>query len=253
MQSANNLKQIGLAIHSYHDVGGHLPPAFVDWDSNWNSEWYLQCGSTHYYILPYIEQEALARVGPPFYFWQVYQDNGLKVYVNPSDASGPSNGLLDDAGWGIYGVTGYAANYQGLGYFLNDSTQRIMRFGDVVDGLSNTIFMAEKITVCNRNPFPGSYVGPKYNIWAYGRTAWNEWNPVFAYQVTGPASKFQVNPITTGSKANCDPRYASSPRSAGILIGLGDGSVRFLSASVSPETWWSACTPAGGEVLGSDW
>jgi hypothetical protein len=34
---------------------------------------------------------------------------------------------------------------------------------------------------------------------------------------------------------------------------LGDGSVRWLSAGMSPQTWWAACTPAGGDILGSDW
>src|SRR5262245_24425898 len=78
MSSTNNLKQMGLATHSYHDVQGYWPPAFVDWDSNFNPNWYNRCGSTHYYILPYIEQDALARTGPPYYFWQVYQHNGIK-------------------------------------------------------------------------------------------------------------------------------------------------------------------------------
>jgi prepilin-type N-terminal cleavage/methylation domain-containing protein len=252
-QSQNNLKQIGLASHNYHDANNYLPPAFVDWDSNWNVNWYNRCGSTHYFILPQIEQEPLARIGPPFYFWQVYQNNGVKTYVNPSDPSCPSNGLFDDSGWGLYGVTSYAANYRALGYFLNDSTNRIMRMGSIPDGLSNTIFTAEKMAVCQRATLPGAPGGPYYNIWAYGRTAWNEWNPVFAYQITGPASKFQVAPTTVGSNATCDPRLASSPRAAGILVGLGDGSVRMVSAGVSPDTWWFACTPDGGEVLGNDW
>ena len=36
-------------------------------------------------------------------------------------------------------------------------------------------------------------------------------------------------------------------------VGLADGSVRFLSTGMSGTTWWSAVTPAGGEVLGNDW
>ncbi len=155
--------------------------------------------------------------------------------------------MFTDAGYGTYGVTGYAANYQSLGYFLNDSTQRIMRMGSLSDGTSNTIFYAEKMTSCLKSG------GPYYNIWAYGRTAWKEWNPVFAYQITGAASKFQVNPTYNSSSATCDPRLASAPRSAGILVGLGDGSCRMVSASVDPNTWWYACTPDQGEVMGSDW
>jgi Protein of unknown function (DUF1559) len=131
-----------------------------------------------------------------------------------------------------------------------------MRMTSITDGTSNTIFYAEKTTVCvNQNYFDTAIQGDPnyYSIWAYGRTAWKEWNPVFAYQLTGAASKFQVAPITSGPNANCDPRLASAPRSSGILVGLGDGSVRFVSAGISPTTWWSACTPDQGEVLGSDW
>jgi prepilin-type N-terminal cleavage/methylation domain-containing protein len=254
-QSMNNFKQMGLAIHNYHDAAGYLPPAFVDWDSDYNPLWYNRCGSTHYFILPYVEQDALARKGPPFYFWQVYTNHGIKTYINPSDASSPSNGLFTDAAYGTYGVTGYAANFQALGYFLNDATNRIMKITGVSDGLSNTIFLAEKLTVCQSLTYDhNAYGDPNYyNIWAYGRTAWPEWNPVFAYQVTGPASKFQVQPTFNGGNATCDPRFATAVRSAGILVGLGDGSVRMVSSGISPATWWSACTPTGGEVLGSDW
>jgi prepilin-type N-terminal cleavage/methylation domain-containing protein len=252
-QSQNHLKQMGLAIHGYHDANNFLPPSFVDWDSNWNPKWYNVAGSTHYYILPYIEQDALSRIGPPFYFWQIYQNNGIKIYTNPSDASCPQNGLFADAGWGVYGVTSYAANFQSLGFFLNDSTNKIRSINSITDGLSNTIFTSEKVAVCQRPSLSGAPDGPYYNIWAYGRTAWQEWNPVFAFQVTGPASKFQVAPTTNGGTATCDPRFASAPRSSGIITGLGDGSVRTITAGITPDTWWSACTPDGGEVLGSDW
>lgn len=39
----------------------------------------------------------------------------------------------------------------------------------------------------------------------------------------------------------------------GFVMGIGDGSVRFLQSTISKTTLWSAFTPAGGEVLGSDW
>jgi prepilin-type N-terminal cleavage/methylation domain-containing protein len=255
IQSTNNLKQIGLAIHGYHDAIQYLPPAFVDWDSDYNPTWYNRAGSTHYFILPYMEQDNLAKIGPPFYFWQIYTNHAVKPYLNPSDASSPSTGLFTDPGYGNYGVTGYAANFQSLGYFLNDATNKVMRIGSVSDGLSNTIFMAEKLTVCLNTAYANNHYGdPRYyNIWAYGRTSWPEWNPVFAYQITGPGSKFQVQPTAQGGNATCDPRYATAPRAAGILVGLGDGSVRMVSSGITPQTWWAACTPDQGEVLGGDW
>jgi hypothetical protein len=139
----------------------------------------------------------------------------------------------------------------------------------VTDGLSNTIFMTEKVTVCSNSTYESGIAVTEgngdsntdlnyYPIWAYGRTYWPEWNPVFAaslswpgyqYGVIGPASKFQVNPITSGPNANCDPRLASAPRSAGILAGLGDGSVHLLSAGIDPNIWWALCTPDQGEVI----
>jgi len=35
-----------------------------------------------------------------------------------------------------------------------------------------------------------------------------------------------------------------------MLVGLADGSVRILNASLDDAVWWAAVTPAGGEVLG---
>src|SRR5262245_27759502 len=59
-RSINNLKQMSLACQSYQEANGYLQPAFVDWDANDNPKWWKRAGSTHYYILPHIEQPALA-------------------------------------------------------------------------------------------------------------------------------------------------------------------------------------------------
>ena len=67
----------------------------------------------------------------------------------------------------------------------------------------------------------------------------------------GPGSIFQVQP--TPFLGNCDPTRAATAHPGGMLVGLADGSVRTLAPSMSGDTWWAAVTPAGGEVLGSDW
>ena len=248
--STNNLKQMGLAIQNYHGAFNRFPPAMIDWDSNWDPNNYNFCGSTQMYILPQIEQDNVAKLGHSQ--WEVYR-KGIKTYANPGDPSCPDNSVFTDGGWGDYGVTSYVVNFVALGDVINDK-QNYKKIAHVLDGLSNTIFTAEKVAVCNRPTFVGASTGgPYYNIYAYGRTAWPEWNPTFAYLITGPASKFQVAPRTDGVDANCDPRLASAPRPTGILVGLGDGSVRFLNANISPDTWWAACTPNGEEVLGREW
>ncbi|MGL4551257.1 MAG: DUF1559 domain-containing protein [Gemmataceae bacterium] len=256
MQSTNNLKQLGLATHNYHDTFTHLPYAWIDWDSNWNPSNYNRCGSTQFYVLSHLEQDNLARkavTATTNYFWTVYRDSPGKMFINPTDPSQPATGIYNDPGYGNYGVAGYVVNYAALGNIVNDRDNRMNMLG-VTDGLSNTVFWAEKLAVCERTTFSGaSSPGPYYNIWAYGRTAWPEWAPVFNQLITGPASKFQVQPTFKGATATCDPRLASAPRSSGILVGLGDGSVRFLAASVAPDTWARALTPNGGEVMGDDW
>jgi len=68
----------------------------------------------------------------------------------------------------------------------------------------------------------------------------------------GPASIFQPRPVPWQGPA-CDPSRAQSPRQAGILVLLGDGSSRLVSTGVSATTWWAACTPASGDSLGNDW
>ncbi len=71
---------------------------------------------------------------------------------------------------------------------------------------------------------------------------------------TGIASKFVVQPQNYLSNPGpCDNRLATSPHPAGMNVGLGDGSVRFLSSSVDPNTWWIAVVPNDGIPMPGDW
>jgi prepilin-type N-terminal cleavage/methylation domain-containing protein len=270
--SQNNLKQMGLACHNYHDAVGHLPPAFVEYGP---AKGYKD-GSYMVHILPYVEQDNLkrgvdARTDPSGHYYAItYNQAPPKLFINPTDSS-QSNGAYNDSGWGIYSVTGYVANYEALGGIVNKTTgtpfilDTKKRVEGISDGTSNTIFYTTRTAVCERNPclYRSSYSGSFYNIAPYANASdWFEWMPVINYwkngpanegYITGAATKFQVNPTWAGTNSTCDFRLASQMGSGGILVGLGDGSVRTVSSGVSGDTWWFAMTPRGGEVLGGDW
>ncbi len=80
-------------------------------------------------------------------------------------------------------------------------------------------------------------------------TAWAGW-PDYTSSA-GPAGgiPFQVLP----PRGSCNYQALISPHPGVMIAGLGDGSVRAVSASISARTWYYACQPNDGTVLGSDW
>src|SRR5713226_10041555 len=64
MKCSNNLKQFGLACHSYHDVTGYLPPGGTSLPQD--SWWTGAKGTWIVYTLPYMEQENLFHMIPEF-------------------------------------------------------------------------------------------------------------------------------------------------------------------------------------------
>ena len=273
LQSQNNMKQIGLAAHNYADVNQTLPPAFVEASSAAYPQW--KDGSWMVNVLPYVEQDNLKRVvdnntsTSGQYYAITYNQSPPKIFINPVDPAN-SNGAYNDNGWGIYSVTGYVANYLATGCVIKGSggvpkKQEMRDLIQVSDGTSNTILYTTRITVCKVSPQPHrpGYVGDYYNIAPYANAgSWYQWMPTINYwhlgtsspgYITGAATKFQVNPTWNTASGTGDYRLASSVGSGGILVCMGDGSVRSVAAGVSGTTWFAAMTPTGGEVLGSDW
>jgi prepilin-type processing-associated H-X9-DG protein len=68
----------------------------------------------------------------------------------------------------------------------------------------------------------------------------------------GLNAKFQTIPGREWDPT-CNPALTQQIHMGGMMVGMGDGSVRSVASSVSAQTWWFALTPNGGEVLGTDW
>jgi prepilin-type N-terminal cleavage/methylation domain-containing protein/prepilin-type processing-associated H-X9-DG protein len=277
-QCLNNMKQIALACHNFHDANGKFPPQFGYSNPQSNSG---NFGTVFFHILPYVEQtgvwdRALIRVTdtkppgiPPT--WPIYPPNTpyyrqagthdsrhtvggetIKVFVCPSDPTNPPN---DPWGWGR---GSYVSNYQVFGRSAPVSVtcfdwynsknlppwQGEARLGSTfADGTSQTVLLAEKFASCNSD-YPNARGG---NMWARWDCA-DYWQPTFAAWITGPATKFQVRPFPANTSA-CNHKVPQTGHLAAMNTAFADGSVRGVGESVSGTVWWALCTPGGGEVV----
>ncbi len=211
-QSTNNLRQLALAIHNFNDTYRKLPPTAGRGVDN-------QTGSLHFHLLPFIEQDAL--------FKQAKGDSWnlagtvLPILINPQDPTLPEHRYQN-----AFATTNYAGNW--MAFKTGDNNIP----ASFPDGTSNTSIFATRYQLCNGTP----------TAWAYPTIY--TWTPMYGYYTT---AKFQVAP----RQAECDPTV---PQSLGpvILVGLCDGSVRFVNGEVSPLTWYCLTDPADGQPLGND-
>jgi prepilin-type N-terminal cleavage/methylation domain-containing protein/prepilin-type processing-associated H-X9-DG protein len=273
----NHLKQVGLACHSYNDANGQLPPLNTP---NPQSTAAVPLGNPiHFLLLPFVEQEnlyKLAAVSGEFAADanQVNQ-TVVAVYICPSD---PGPDLLIDANQvGLFtplAATNYGANAQVFAdcggppnYTCTGNPGKANLRSTFADGTSNTMIFTEKYKQCEAKTSLNG--GATYSGSAWGRSVFlpgpynattlgSSFGPYFAFAnrfLTGPNFTFQVQPSPYDNNTNavCDYRRPNSPHSAGINVGMADGSVRFVAADVSGTTWWAAVTPADGEVFGTDW
>jgi prepilin-type N-terminal cleavage/methylation domain-containing protein len=266
VKCGNNLRQLGLAAHQYHDVHHHLPPGAGYTPLATSGVW----GHHFFHLLPYLEQgnlyerargSAPLTTGPITIYWpgnnKVYSQS-VRTYLCPSDPSVGPDGVVTVNGIS-WGASSYAGNSQVCAGGPGNPQGKTCLLA-ITDGTSNTILYAEKYALCTST----SLALDGGNLWAYCATAvfdlpppmeppYKLYHPSFGGgpYTSGLGSRFQVQP--TPFQGNCDPRRASTPHSGGMMVCLADGTVRTLAPSMSGATWWAAVTPSGGEVLGSDW
>ncbi|MDW8196386.1 MAG: DUF1559 domain-containing protein [Gemmataceae bacterium] len=245
IKSQNNLKQIVLATHSYATEHDDRLPTVDGGPAGPNK------GSLFFAILPYVEQ------GNVYTFYQESVKKSavfpfIRLFVSPSDPTFQGEVNLP--------LSSYAANAQ----VFNGNPGFARSFPD---GTSQTLTFAERYA---RNCQQESFYWPVSDFGAGARRAtFADGGPLFGWQNPG-----DVWPVTTGNppvtlanhpritifqvaptppNEKCVPLVPQTPHTSGMLAAVGDGSVRTLSPAMSPATFWGAVTPAGGEVLGSDW
>jgi prepilin-type N-terminal cleavage/methylation domain-containing protein/prepilin-type processing-associated H-X9-DG protein len=263
----NNLRQLGLAAHQYHDVNGHLPPGIgyapLVAGGVWGGHWF--------HLLPYLEQDnlysdALGPVALPTGTVTIYcpinkevYSRPLRILVCPSDPSVGPGGVVPVEGIS-WGASCYASNSQVFAP-IRHNPQGKTRFAYITDGTSNTILYAEKYARCTSTSlgldggsFWGYCASGVFDLPPPMNQPFKPYHSGFAIigyfgNRQGPGSMFQVQP----REGNCDPTRAATAHPGGMQVCLADGSVRTLAPSMSGTTWWAAVTPAGGEMLGPDW
>jgi prepilin-type N-terminal cleavage/methylation domain-containing protein/prepilin-type processing-associated H-X9-DG protein len=146
----NNLKQIGLACHLYHDTNNYFPAGFLA--SNASSGNTSPGWSWAAQLLPYIEQNNLAAaidLSKPMTNYSSVIGTPVRVYICPAD-------IAPQSGFTVAGMTAAPCSYAaccgsdasdattcdpGLGIFYCNSQTRVT---DVLDGTSQTILVGEK-------------------------------------------------------------------------------------------------------------
>jgi prepilin-type N-terminal cleavage/methylation domain-containing protein len=238
-QCQNNLKQIGLALHNFHDAYKRLPPAWADPGGPMGNTQ----GNTFWYILPYIEQ-APVYTGAGGIFQNIVPATGQAAYATPIPIylcpASPNNQPVQMWGGG-WAAGDYAVNFQVFGNGRTGALDRHARLGaSFRDGTSQTVMATEKMARCD-----STYS----TLWAHGYWDFN-WTPQIMYpSYAGPGAMFQISP----TQATCNNQRAAGPHTGSIQVLMVDGSGHGFNSGMSPNTWWALCTPDANDVPGSDW
>jgi prepilin-type N-terminal cleavage/methylation domain-containing protein len=254
----NNLKQMGLAFHAVHDAYGWFPPCGTGTNAPNPSSlthWTFPPGAPvvstpatrgahHYFLLPYLEQDALYRsVSSTTAGNTLNADTEPpKVFQCPSDPSSSRQ----VASVGARQLVNYVPNTWLLGQggsgpsSSNSRYRRSMKVAKIVDGMSNTVTYAERYKVCqNVNTARPTWTAPN----------WSRQDPVFMLaNVSTGVQAPQFNPTVEA----CNPDTVQAYHPGAIQICMADGSVRAITSGISQATWRLVVVEDDGGAIPSD-
>jgi prepilin-type N-terminal cleavage/methylation domain-containing protein/prepilin-type processing-associated H-X9-DG protein len=276
-QCSNHIRQIGLALHGYHDSLGSLPPGYIsnglvqplaalppggDDDDSFGpppapGSRFAEPGpgwGWGAHILDWLEQSQVkstinfsADIGG-----QTASTAFLRVFVCPSDV-GPNAIEVKNANDNLLGSVA-RANFvamfgtseildvpdYGEGLFFRNSH---IRFAEITDGTSNTFAIGERASNLAYATWTGAVNnGIVKNLSRIPGSEDQEW-PVFVLAHTGTVIEGQLPNNHTGHADDFTSRHPG-----GVNFLIADGSVRFINNNIDEVTWVALGTRAGGEI-----
>ncbi len=279
-QCKSHLKQIGIALHNYHDVSRSFPPFFISRTGNPSRIGDVDKGANWLvFLLPYVDQ------APLYNTWNfdipANQNPGrsaeLSIYKCPTDPQ--SDGVhcsYAGGGWarGNYGMNVSPCDH-GVGSATNTlggigGANYVVRMRDIIDGTSSTVAVDELRAGLNDRDLRGSWAMPGLSA---GTAAM--FNDASAPNSREPNSDDMENCLVSGfagnasqgmgcfDSTNTGQMTARSLHTGGLQLLMVDGSVRFVSENIDFKrnttgcgsvqdrgVWQAIHTRNGSEVVG---
>jgi len=278
-QCRNNLKQIGLALHNYHDVYGRLPPEKIMGEKaggvlkcgvGGSRTWDSEAGNWALFIMPFVEKSnEFQQLDFNFRYNQAPNAAIFRTtYTGMECPSNPFsfNNIRNLPGWGWSGRTAVLHYYAVIGggtaqitgihggensMECNRSTNGMfhhnssVRLTDAKDGTSNTAMIAESIGYEPMHPGRATVGGgPNPVCHSNGQP----YDPNIVCDGRG----LRISAITRlRFVPNSVERWfnAGSRHTGGSQICLADGSVQFISENIDQGVWQELGSRASGNVL----
>lgn len=248
----NNLKQLGLALHNYHDAHSRFPPGMIYRITGKRTPFCV-------FLLPYIDMANVYNMYDHNQNWHatvhdpIPTGNGVRlvplpVWQCPSDREAIWSANPDGSIRGNYGVNWGQGTF---GTQIKPAPFRNIfgaKFRDITDGSSNTLAMMEMLK-------------PETNAADYRAWIWNDEPETVVMTRVGPNSSapdLVALCVSEGTRLPCTGSISGSGRSnasrslhvGGVHVLLCDGAVRFVSENVDLATWQALSSMAGEEVIG---
>ena len=273
MACTNNLKQIGLGLHNYHDANQVFPPGFTAVappGGDTSPGWGWSC-----HVLPYLEQDNLFRqvnlTQPATVSPLITQK--IKIYMCPSDIQTENFQVYGPGGVPLTGIMAAPCSYAAIvggdetevttgdasgrfhGCFYRNSKTRIT---DIIDGTSNTALVAERACAITQGTWAGALPGARMRLGPNNPAYVLNPNMDYDPDLFGLIHTNVIN-ATNAQSNDGGTDDASSFHIGGAYHLFGDGSVRFIRSpggvKGSPPPldrlqYWAVGTRADGDMVG---